>query len=102
MPSLEQRLAVFSPRLHDAVPLTVAAKAAGVSTPTAQRWLAGHRPEGASALVRCGRADNGEWRIPAELVELIEWLTCRLRRCIARFAKLFVRLAAGDHGPPAG
>ncbi|QNK81551.1 Mu transposase C-terminal domain-containing protein [Nakamurella sp. PAMC28650] len=77
MPSLEERLAVLSPHLHDAVPLTVAAKAAGVSTRTARRWLAGYRAEGAAALVRSGRADNGGWRIPAELVELIEGLALR-------------------------
>lgn len=68
---------MLSPHLHEAVPLTVAAKAAGVSTRTARRWLAGYRADGAAALVRSGRADNGGWRIPAELVELIEGLALR-------------------------
>lgn len=70
--SLEERLAVLSPHLYDAVPLTVTADEAGVSLRTAQRWLTSYRAEGASALVRSGRSDNGGWRIPAELVELIE------------------------------
>lgn len=39
VPSLDERLAVLSPHLHDAVPLSVAAKKAGVPLRTAQRWL---------------------------------------------------------------
>lgn len=77
MPSLEERLAVLSPHLYDAVPLSVTAKQAGISARTAQRWLAGYRADGASALVRSGRADRGGWRIAAELVELIEGLALR-------------------------
>jgi len=77
VPSLEERLAVLSPHLYDAVPLSVTAKQAGISARTAQRWLAGYRADGASALVRSGRADRGGWRIAAELVELIEGLALR-------------------------
>ncbi len=41
-----------SPHLYDAVPLSVTAKTAGVSTRTVRRWLAGYRADGAAALVR--------------------------------------------------
>ena len=74
---MDERLAVLSPHLHDAVPLSVAAKRAGVPLRTAQRWLTSYRAEGASALVRSGRTDRGGWRIAAELVELIEGLALR-------------------------
>ena len=77
MPSLDERLAVLSPHLYDAVSLSVAAKRAGVPLRTAQRWLTNYRADGASALARSGRTDRGGWRIPAELVELIEGLALR-------------------------
>jgi len=50
---------VLSPHLYDAVPLSVTARQAGVSTRTARRWLASYRADGAAALVRSGRADRG-------------------------------------------
>jgi hypothetical protein len=37
---LEERLAVLGPHVHDGVPLSVAAKRAGVPLRTARRWLA--------------------------------------------------------------
>ncbi|MDQ2738000.1 MAG: helix-turn-helix domain-containing protein, partial [Actinomycetota bacterium] len=57
-----------APHLYHAVPLSVTAKTAGVSTRTVRRWLVGYRADGAAALVRSGRADRGGWRIAAELV----------------------------------
>ncbi len=101
MPSLEERLAVLSPHLYDAVPLSVTAKQAGISARTAQRWLAGYRADGASALVRSGRADRGGWRIAAELVELIEGLA--LRRPAPQIAQVHRKLVevAVQRGLPA-
>jgi len=101
VPSLEERLAVLSPHLYDAVPLSVTAKQAGISARTAQRWLAGYRADGASALVRSGRADRGGWRIAAELVELIEGLA--LRRPAPQIAQVYRKLVevAVQRGLPA-
>jgi len=101
VPSLEERLAVLSPHLYDAVPLSVTAKQAGISARTAQRWLAGYRADGASALVRSGRADRGGWRIAAELVELIEGLA--LRRPAPQIAQVHRKLVevAVQRGLPA-
>ena len=59
VPSLDERLAVLSSHLHDAVPLSVAAKRAGVPLRTAQRWLTSYQADGAAALVRSGRTDRG-------------------------------------------
>jgi len=94
--SLEERLAVLSPHLYDAVPLTVAGKGAGVSLRTAQRWLTSYRADGATALVRSGRTDRGGWRIAAELVELIEGLA--LRRPAPQIAQVYrkVRQVCAD------
>lgn len=101
VPDFEKRLAVLSPHLHDAVPLAVAAKRAGVPLRTAQRWLSRYRSDGAAALKRSGRADRGERRIPAELVELIEGLA--LRRPPPQIAQVH-RIVAGvavERGLPA-
>lgn len=94
------RLPALNPHLHDAVPLTVAAKAAGVSTRTARRWLVDHRADGAAALVRSGRTDRGGWRITAELVELIEGLA--LRRPAPEIAQVYRKVVevAAERGLP--
>ena len=101
MPDLEERLAVLGPHLHDGVPLSVAARRAGVPLRTARRWLAVYLADGAAGLSRSGRADRGGRRIPNELVEIVEGLA--LRRPPPRIAEVH-RLAgdlAGRRGLPA-
>lgn len=74
---LDRRMAVLSPHLYDGVPLSVAAKDAGVPLRTARRWLAAYRADGTAGLVDAPRADRGGRRMPAELVEVIEGLALR-------------------------
>jgi putative transposase len=93
---LEERLAVLSPHLHDGVALSVAARRAGVPLRTARRWLASYRAGGSAGLNRAGRADHGDWRIPAELVELVEGLA--LRRPPPRIAEVHRKISEVAQG----
>jgi len=61
------RWEVLRPALEDGVPLTVAARDAGVALRSAQRWLARYRDGGLAALVRSTRSDQGTRRLPDEL-----------------------------------
>lgn len=72
-----RRLAVLRPHLEDDVALTVAARSAGVSHRTAQRWLAAYRDHGLAGLVVKARSDAGTRRLPDELFALIEGLALR-------------------------
>ena len=66
------RFAVLRPHLEDGVPLARAARAAGVPTRTARRWLARFRREGVAGLARGNRADQGRRRLPDDLVRAVE------------------------------
>lgn len=68
---------MLGPHVHDGVPLSVAAKRAGVPLRTARRWLAAYRAAGASGLSRSARTDRGGRRMPPEMLELIEGLALR-------------------------
>jgi putative transposase len=59
-----KRFAVIQPHLEDNVPLARAARDAGVSIRTAERWLARYRRSGLMGLVRSARsdADVTAWR----------------------------------------
>ena len=70
-------MAVLGPHLDSGVPLSRAAKAAGVPIRTARRWLAAYRGEGPVALTPRARGDHGRRRTPPELVALIEGLALR-------------------------
>lgn len=76
LPDFDERLAVLGPRIHDGVPLAVAARG-GVPVRTAFRWLAAYQADGAVGLSRSGRADRGGRRMPPEMLELIEGLALR-------------------------
>ncbi|HZM68399.1 MAG TPA: Mu transposase C-terminal domain-containing protein [Nakamurella sp.] len=101
MADLEQRLAVLGPHVHDGVPLSLAAAAAGVPARTARRWRAAYEAEGSDGLVRAARADRGGRRMPAELVALIEGMA--LRRPPPRAAEVHraVTAIAAEKGWPA-
>jgi putative transposase len=77
MSEASQRLAVLEPHVHEGVPLTRAAAAAGVPLRTAQRWLAGYLAGGAGGLSRPVRANLGARRFPTELVAAVEGLARR-------------------------
>jgi putative transposase len=95
-----QRLAVLEPHVHEGVPLTRAAAAAGVPLRTAQRWLAGYLAGGAAGLSRPVRADLGARRFPTELVA-VEGLA--LRRPPPKVAEIHraVDTLATERGWPA-
>jgi putative transposase len=66
-------------RLHldDGVPLRAVARAHAVPYRTLQRWLARYHQAGLAGLAHQPRADRGQHRLPAELVQLIEDLALR-------------------------
>lgn len=72
-----RRFAVLAAHLHDGVALSAAAAQAGVAPRTARRWLARYRSGGLVALAPAARADLGQRRTVAALVELIEGLALR-------------------------
>ena len=101
MSEASRRLAVLEPHVHDGVPLTRAAAAAGVPLRTAQRWLAGYLAGGAGRAVRPVRAGVGARRFPTELVAAVEGLA--LRRPPPKVAEILNRyLSLGGSGGIAG
>jgi len=56
---------VLGPHVHDGVPLSWAAAAAGVPARTARRRRAAYEAEGSAGLVRAARADQRYVRVPA-------------------------------------
>ena len=66
-----RRLALIHAHLDDGVPMTAAARDAGVPIRTARRWLARFRDAGPAGLTPKPRSDAGARKIARELVELI-------------------------------
>lgn len=97
----QHRWEVLRPHLQDGVPLTQAARDAGVSLRTAQRWLSRYQAGGLTALARRPRSDRGARRTSPELVQLIEGLALRRPRpSIATIWRQGLRVAE-EHGWPA-
>lgn len=71
------RFFVLRPHIEDGVPLPTAARDAGVSLRTAERWLARYRAGGLAALARPDRADRGRRRLQAGLVTYVEEMVLR-------------------------
>ena len=71
------RFAVLRPHIEDGVPLPTAARDAGASLRSAERWLARYRAGGLMALARPGRSDRGRRRLPAGLVTYVEEMVLR-------------------------
>jgi transposase-like protein len=94
-----RRWEVLRPHVQHGVPLTRAARDAGVPPRTAERWLAQFRAGGLAALGRQPRADAGRSRTQAELVEVIQGLALtRPRPSVATITRKTAALSA-DHGP---
>jgi len=74
------RWAVVRAHVDHGVALPEAAASAGVSVRSTRRWVAAYRSGGLAALTRTGRSDAGRWRLPADLVQLIEGWRCGVRR----------------------
>ena len=90
-----RRWEVLRPHVQDGVPLTRAAREAGVPPRTAQRWLALFRSGGLAALERVQRADHGHRRTRPELIDVIEGLSLtRPRPSVATITRKVTVLAA--------
>jgi putative transposase len=70
--SAMERFEVLRPHLEDDAPLAHAARQAGISTRTAERWLARYRQSGLAGLVRSTRNDAEARRLPDNLLAVIE------------------------------
>ena len=75
-----RKFAALRPYLDEGVPLPAAARAAGVPTRTAQRWLSRYRAKGLDGLKRKERSDQNTRRLPDDLIALIEGLALRKPR----------------------
>jgi putative transposase len=95
-----RRWQVLRPFVQDGVPLTVAARDAGVPLRSAQRWLARYRSGGLAALARAGRSDRGARHLPEELVRLVEGLALRPPRPTVASVTRWAARAAAEHGWP--
>lgn len=92
------RWRVLRPHLEDGVPLARAARDAGVSLRTAQRWLMSFRADGLAGLARRQRVDRGRRRVPDELVAVIEGLALRRPApTIATVHRRAVEVAEREH-----
>jgi putative transposase len=74
------RFAGLRPHLNEDIPLSEAARNAGIPLRSVQRWLTRYRAAGSVGLVRAKRADTGNRNLPAKLVELIEGMALRKPR----------------------
>jgi putative transposase len=74
------RFTVLQPHLEGNVPLSRAAREAGVALRTARRWLRRYRADGLPGLARPVRRDAGTRKLPANLAALIEGLALRKPR----------------------
>lgn len=95
-----RRWSVLRPVVQDGVPLTVAARDAGVPLRSAQRWLARYRSSGLPGLARAGRSDRGTRRLPEDLVRLVEGLALRRPRPSVASICRWVQPVAGEQGWP--
>ena len=96
-----RRFEVLEAHLHDGVALGVAAAQAGVAPRTARRWLAAYRSGGLTALAPAPRADRGQRRTEAALVELIEGLALRRPAPPVAYIHRQVSAVAAANGWPA-
>lgn len=68
------RFRALRPHVQDGVPLAEAAQVACVPLRTMQRWVARYLDNGLAGLARRRRADAGQRRLPAAIVETIKTL----------------------------
>jgi len=95
------RFAVLRPHLNDSIPLSEAARDAGIPLRSVQRWLSRYRTAGLVGLVRAKRTDTGNRKLPTQLVELIEGMALRKPRpSAATIYRNITALAAKCNWPP--
>jgi len=76
-------------------------RTAGVPLRSGPRWLARYRAAGLGGLTRAQRADTGQRKLSAELVQVIEGLALRQPRpAIAAMHRRVTALAPQHHWPP--
>ena len=92
------RFAVLQPHLDEDVPLARVAREARVPLRTAERWLARYRQRGLAGLARPVRRDAAIYRLPADLVTLLEGLGLTKPRASAAAIHRRVRDVAIAHG----
>ena len=95
-----ERFAVLRPHLEEDVPLTEAARHAGVAVRTAERWLSRYRRTGLAGLARPVRNDADGHRLPADLVAFIEGMGLKKPRASAAAIHRRIRNAAKEHKWP--
>jgi putative transposase len=94
------RLAVLRPHLEDGVPLTHAARHAGVPVRTAERWASRYRCCGLAGLARSTRRDASRRRLPPELVALVEGMGLkRPRSSAAAIHRRAIEIAKAEGWP---
>lgn len=94
------RFAVLRPHLNDGMPVSDAARDAGIPLRSVQRWLSRYRAAGLVGLVRAKRADTGNRKLPTKLVELIEGMALRKPRpSVATIYRNIIALAAKCNWP---
>jgi putative transposase len=95
------RFAVLRSHLHEGIPLSEAARTAGVPLRSVQRWLARYRSAGLVGLARAQRSDRGQRKLPVELVQVIEGMALRAPRLsIAAIHRRMTALATQHHWTP--
>lgn len=75
-----KRFTILQPHLLESVSLSEVATRSGTPIRTIQRWLSRYRASGLAGLVRSKRADAGNRKIDAQLVELVEGLALQKPR----------------------
>jgi putative transposase len=98
--SAMERFAVLRPHLEEDVPLAQAARHAGVSVRTAERWLSRYRRNGLAGLARPVRSDADGHRLPADLVGFIEGMGLKKPRASAATIHRRIRNVAKEHKWP--
>jgi putative transposase len=81
--SAMKRFNILRPHLEDDAPLAHAARQAGISIRTAERWLARYRQSGLAGLVRSTRNDAEVRRLPDNLLSVIEGMGLKKPRTSA-------------------
>ena len=78
-----QHFAILRPHLEEGIPLSRAARHAGIPIRTTERWLVRYRQWGLAGLIRSARRDADVRRLPADLVALIEGMGVKKPRASA-------------------
>lgn len=78
-----QHFAILRPHLEEGIPLTRAARHAGIPVRTAERWLVRYRQRGLAGLIRSARRDANIHRLPVDLVALIKGMGVKKPRASA-------------------